>query len=86
MCAKMAEATAITTAANSVVEVDAVTADGALTNGGQNRLGPPLVIPLPPSEMAILLRVLHNFEARSPDELTLRKGEHVELLEKDGRN
>lgn len=62
---------------------DAVTAtdNGALTNG-QTRL---LVIP-PPSDDATLLRVLHNFGARSPDELTLRKGEHVELLEKDGRN
>jgi len=35
---------------------------------------------------ATLLRVIHDFSARSPDELTLRKGEHVELLEKDGRN
>ncbi|CUS15136.1 unnamed protein product, partial [Tuber aestivum] len=32
---------------------------------------------------ATLLRVIHDFSARSPDELTLRKGEHVELLEKD---
>lgn len=66
--------------ANGVVEVT------TLTNGGQNRSsGPPLVIPFPP-DTAILLQVLHNFEARSPDELTLRKGEHVELLEKDGMN
>lgn len=70
-------------AANGAVEVDAVTAGGALASGGQNRLGPPLIIP---PNAAVLLRVLHNFEARSPDELTLRKGEHVELLEKDGRN
>jgi len=43
---------------------------------------PPLTIPTG----ATLLRVIHDFSARSPDELTLRKGEHVELLEKDGRN
>jgi SH3 domain len=52
----------------------------APTNNGISR--PPLVIPTG----ATLLLVLHNFEARSPDELTLRKGEHIELLEKDGRN
>lgn len=67
--------------ANGVVEMAVAT---TLTNGGQNRpSGPPLIIPSP-SNTAILLQVLHNFEARSPDELTLHKGEHVELLEKDG--
>ena len=41
---------------------------------------PSLVIPSP----AVILTVLHDFEARSPDEITLRKGEQVELLEDDG--
>lgn len=27
---------------------------------------------------------VHDFEARSPDELTLKKGEEVEVLERDG--
>lgn len=40
-----------------------------------------LVIP----DATKLLLVLHDFESRSPDELTLRKGEQVELLETDGR-
>lgn len=30
-----------------------------------------------------ILVVVHDFDARSPDELTLRKGERVELVELD---
>jgi hypothetical protein len=65
---------------------DAVTGDGSTTNGQYHI---PLAIPPPPPPVpgiSVLLQVLHNFEARTPDELTLRKGEHIELLQKDGRN
>ncbi|KAL8803295.1 MAG: hypothetical protein Q9182_003253 [Xanthomendoza sp. 2 TL-2023] len=30
-----------------------------------------------------ILLVIHDFEARSPDELTLTKGERIELIERD---
>lgn len=53
--------------------------DVAAPTNGLSR--PHVVIP----NGATLLLVMHSFEARSPDELSLRKGEHVELLEKDGR-
>jgi hypothetical protein len=40
---------------------------------------------LPESIAEKCCRQVHDFEARSPDELTLHKGERVELLERDGR-
>ncbi|KAJ8608130.1 hypothetical protein MRB53_039809 [Persea americana] len=39
-----------------------------------------------PAKMAVpgsVLLVIHDFIARSPDELTLRKGDRIELIEKD---
>ncbi|KAF8539416.1 hypothetical protein BDD12DRAFT_882373 [Trichophaea hybrida] len=50
----------------------------AQTSNGPVR--PSLVIP----SNATILMAVHDFEARSPDELTLHKGDHIELLERDG--
>jgi hypothetical protein len=33
-----------------------------------------------------VLMAIHDFEARSPDELAFRKGEKIEVLERDGRS
>ena len=62
-----------------LAEATAAGAKSPASEGG-GPVRPTLVIP----SSATLLLVLHDFESRSPDELTLRKGEHVELLEKDG--
>lgn len=47
------------------------------TSGGPIR--PSIIIP---ANTTVLMAV-HDYDARSPDELTLRKGEHLELLERD---
>jgi len=48
---------------------------------------PPKDAPTRPSIVidAAILVAMHDFEARSPDELTLRKGEQIEIIERDGR-
>jgi hypothetical protein len=64
-------------AENEKLDSSGPTSTQPSTHNGPVR--PSLVIPT-------VLMAVHGFEARSPDELTFRKGEHIEVLERDGRN
>ncbi|TKA66072.1 hypothetical protein B0A49_13637, partial [Cryomyces minteri] len=39
--------------------------------------------PSPLAQLGSLLLVVHDFAARSPDELSLAKGDRIELIERD---
>jgi hypothetical protein len=64
-------------AANEKLDSSCPTSTQTSTHNGPVR--PSIVIPT-------VLMAVHGFEARSPDELTFRKGERIEVLERDGRN